>query len=91
MPLLLASEVKKYGEMVVFRRNPKLFYVSSSTTTLSTTTVCFVSTNAAVVACKRRKRRAVLADALDTLVPSAVTKTAKDEERYDLPNSHKCP
>ena len=81
MPLLLTSEVKKYGEMVVFRRNPKLFYVSSSTTTLSTTTVCYVSTTAAVVACKRRKRRAVLVDALDTLVPSAVTKTAKDEER----------
>ena len=34
--MLLTSEVKKYGEMVVFRRNPKLFYVSSSTTTLST-------------------------------------------------------
>ena len=78
--------------MVVFRRNPKLFYVSSSTTTLSTTTVCYVSTNnAAVVACKRRKRRAVLVDALDTLVPSAVIKTAKDEERYDLPNGQKCP
>ena len=81
MPLLLTSEVKKYGEMVAFRRNPKLFYVSSSTTTLSTTTVCYVSTNAAVVACKRRKRRAVLVDALDTLVPSGVTKTARVEER----------
>ena len=80
MPLLLASEVKKYGE-IVFRRNPKLFYVSSSTTTLSTTTVCYVSTNAAVVACGRRKRRAVLVDTLDTLVPSGVTKTAKVEER----------
>ena len=46
MPLVLTSEVHNYtaksvclkdlGEMVVFRRNPKLFYVSSSTTTLST-------------------------------------------------------
>ena len=73
--------LKILGEMILFRRNPKLFYVSSSTTTLSTTTVCYVSTNAAVVACKRRKRRAVLVDALDTLVPSRVTKTAKVEER----------
>ena len=91
MPLILTSEVHNYtaksvclkdlGEMVFFRRNPKLFYVSSSTTTLSTTTVCYVSTNAAVVACGRRKRRAVLVDALDTLVPSGVTKTAKVEER----------
>ena len=77
--------------MVLFRRNPKLFYVSSSTTTLSTTTVCYVSTTAVVVACKRRKRRAVLVDALDTLVPSAVTKAAKDEERYDLAKGQKCP
>ena len=74
--------LKILGEMILFRRNPKLFYVSSSTTTLSTTTVCYVSTNnAAVVACGRRKRRAVLVDALDTLVPSGVTKAAKNEER----------
>ena len=30
-------------------------------------------------------------DALDTLVPSAVTKAAKDEERYDLPKGQICP
>ena len=78
MCVLDSSYIKALGEKSPGR---KTIFLIFSDTLLSTTTVCYVSTTAAVVACKRRKRRAVLVDALDTLVPSAVTKTAKDEER----------